>query len=137
MSFRGNFALAGLVLALALAPAASAQLLQGQLDGNVTDSTEAAIPGATVTITHEQTGAVRTTQTNAVGAYSFPTIASGTWTLEATSDGFQTSRQTGVVITANTVSRVNVSLEIGQVTETVEVSAAAATPRNRSGDRDG
>ena len=127
MSFRGNFALAGLVLALALAPAASAQLLQGQLDGNVTDSTEAAIPGATVTITHEQTGAVRTTQTNAVGAYSFPTIASGTWTLEATSDGFQTSRQTGVVITANTVSRVNVALEIGQVTETVEVSAAAAT----------
>ena len=116
------------MFALALStPDLDAQLLQGALDGNVTDSTEAAIPGATVTITNEQTGTVRTTETNAVGAYSFPTIASGTWTLEVQSEGFQTSRQTGVTVTANSVSRVNVALEIGQVTETIEVSAAAAT----------
>ncbi|MEZ5391969.1 MAG: TonB-dependent receptor [Bryobacterales bacterium] len=108
------------------APIASAQLLQGSLDGNVVDSSQAAIPGAAVTLTDEQTGTVRTTQTGPAGGYSFPTLAPGNWTLEVKSDGFQSYRETGIDIRPNSVTRVNVTLEIGQVTETVEVSAAAA-----------
>ncbi len=130
MNFRGlalGATLVALGLALTLTPHAAAQLLQGSLDGNVVDSSQAAIPGAAITLTNQQTGTVRTGQSNAVGAYSFPTIASGLWTLEVKSDGFQTYRQTGLEIRPNSVARVNVKLEIGQVTETVEVSAAAAT----------
>ena len=71
MNFRGKSlstcALA-LVLMFGLASSASAQLLQGSLDGNVVDSSQAAIPGATVTITNQQTGAVRTTSTGPAGA---------------------------------------------------------------------
>ena len=130
MNFRGKSLSAGalgLALMLFLVPAASAQLLQGSLDGNVVDSSQAAIPGAAVTLTNQQTGAVRTAQTGPAGGYSFPTIASGQWTLEVKSDGFQTYRETGIDIRPNAVARVNVTLEIGAVTETVEVSAAAAT----------
>ena len=130
MKFRGmSLSVLALTLALmfALAPAAPAQLLQGSLDGNVVDSSQAAIPGATVTITNEQTGTVRTTESSAIGQYSFPTIASGLWTLEVKSEGFQAYRQTGVDVRPNAVARVNVVLEIGAVTETIEVSATAAT----------
>ena len=130
MNFRGTSLSAGillLALTLVLMPAASAQLLQGSLDGNVVDSSQAAIPGATVTVTNEQTGNVRTTSTGPAGGYSFPTIASGIWVLEVKSDGFQTYRQTGLEIRPNAVARANVTLEIGAVTETVEVLAQAAT----------
>ncbi len=130
MNFRGkSLGVCALALALmfSLAPTASAQLLQGTLDGNVVDSSQAAIPGATVTITNEQTGAVRSSSTGPAGGYSFPAIDSGLWTLEVTSDGFQTYRQTGIDVRPNAVARVNATLEIGQVTETIEVSAQAAT----------
>lgn len=108
-------------------PTARAQLLQGALDGNVTDTTGASIPGAQVTAENEQTGLSRQAETNAVGAFSLPTLPPGTYTLEVVFEGFQTSRQTGIDVQPNSVARVNVKLEVGAVTETLEVSAAAAT----------
>ena len=119
--------LASLCLLIALAPSASAQVLQGTIDGNVTDTSGAAIPGATVTATNDQTGVVRSVETNAIGAYSLPTLPPGVYTLEVTFEGFQTARQTGVEVNPNAVARVNVAMEVGAVTETVEVAATAAT----------
>ena len=104
----------------------SAQILYGSLVGNVADASGAVIPGAQVTVTNEQTGATRTGQSNASGVYNFPTVAAGVYTVAVQSDGFRTHSETGVNVGANNVTRVDVALEVGQVTETVEVSASAA-----------
>jgi len=127
---RGSVLTTILVLFCALsigARSANAQLLQGALDGNVTDPTGAAVPGAAVTATNEQTGFVRTAQTSESGSFSLPTIPAGSYRIEVALDGFQTYLQTGVQVQTNAVARVNVVLEVGSITETVEVSAQAAT----------
>jgi hypothetical protein len=103
-----------------------AQLLQGVIEGNVTDSSGAAVPGARVTATHEGTGLTRATETNEVGAYSFPTVDTGSFTVKVEMDGFQTAEQTRVDVRPNAVTRINVSLTVGQVSETVTVEANAA-----------
>ncbi len=121
-----------LALAFALAPAASAQLVQGSVTGNVTDSTQAAIPGAAVTLSNEGTGVTRSLEANEFGSFTFQSIDPGLYTLEVKTEGFQAHRQTGVTVAANSVARVDVALEIGQVTETIEVQAAAATLQTES-----
>jgi hypothetical protein len=114
-------------LAVLIAVPAQAQLLQGVLEGNVTDASNAAVVGAEVTITNEQTNNVRTTTTGAAGNYNFPTVNTGTFSLNVTSPGFQSYTQRGITISINNVTRVNVSLEVGAVTETITVEANAAT----------
>ena len=126
-------AMGGLIVCLAVAcfslmtPAANAQLLQGAIDGNVTDSTQAAIIGAKVSITNEATNATRETVTNEAGSYSFPTIDTGSYTLTVNTPGFQAYVATGVTVSINAVLRMDVELEVGAVTETVTVEASAAT----------
>jgi len=67
-----------LVIGLALAPAElTAQVLYGSIVGNVTDNTGAAMPGATVTITHVQTNTTREAITDGTGSYRFPTLQPG------------------------------------------------------------
>ena len=112
---------------LTLVPVANAQLIQGAIDGTVTDTTGAVIPGADVSISDDATGTSRATSTGAAGNFSFPTIPTGTYVLTVQTDGFQTSTTTGVVVSANNITRVDAALEIGQITETVEVSATTAT----------
>lgn len=102
---------------------AHAQVLYGSIVGRVTDSTAAALPGATVTITHEQTRATRETVTDATGSFQFPTVQSGTYTVVATMAGFQTFTRNNVSVTLNTVTRVEIALPVGQLTENVTVSA--------------
>ncbi len=123
----------GLVVVAALALVAgfgaerpSAQILYGSIVGNVSDGTGAVIPGARVTITNEGTGATRIGGANASGAYSFSTVATGTYRIEVQSDGFSTYSTTGVAVGVNDVTRVDVDLQIGEVTEVIEVSATAA-----------
>ncbi len=113
--------------ALLLAPTAQAQLIQGGIDGLVTDTTDAAIVGAEVTITNEATGQVRDTTTGVAGNYSFPTVNTGIYSVTVRSEGFQASTTTGVVVSQNNVTRINARLEIGQLTEVVTVEATAAT----------
>lgn len=114
------------VASLAFLGTASAQLIQGGVDGLVTDTTDAAIVGAEVTLTNEATGQVRTTSTGAAGNYSFPTVNTGTYSVNVQSEGFQAFTTTGVTVSQNNVTRVNARLEIGQITEVVTVEAQAA-----------
>ena len=113
-----------LVAGLNMEPA-YAQVLYGSIVGNVSDGTGAVIPGAQVTITHDETGATRAGESNASGVYTFPTLATGSYTVEVRSEGFRTHNETGVTVGANDVTRVDVDLQVGQVTETVEISAEA------------
>jgi hypothetical protein len=122
--------LRALVVALAVVAMVSqpapAQILYGSLVGNVNDPTGAAIGGAVVTITQKETGQSRTTKTNDAGQYSFPTIPGGTYEVRITASGFRTLVRQDLPISTNTVSRVDGQLEIGAITESVQVTGEAA-----------
>ncbi len=120
------FAIVVAVFFLMAAQTADAQVLYGSITGNVVDPSQAAVPGATVTITHRETAQTRSALTNEAGIYSFPNIPSGTYDVRVSKEGFQTYTQSDVVVTINTVTRVDVALKVGAVTESVVVAAQAA-----------
>jgi len=104
---------------------ALAQVLYGSLLGNVTDETGSAVPGATVTITQRETRASHEAITDSAGAYHFTTVPSGTYKVTGKLHGFRTFTRTQVPVTLNNVTRVDVSLQVGQLSETVSVAADA------------
>jgi carboxypeptidase family protein/TonB-dependent receptor-like protein len=105
------------------APSAHAQVLYGSLVGNVTDSTGGALPGAMVTIEQSETQFKREAVTDSAGGYHFNTVPSGTYTISITMSGFRPISRRNVPVSLNSVARVDVRLEVGQVTETVMVTA--------------
>ena len=105
--------------------ALAAQVLYGSLVGNVTDTTGGTVPGATVVITHSDTGASHEAVSDSVGAYRFSTLQPGTYVMTVKLTGFRTfSRQ--IPVTPNNVTRVDAGMQVGQLSETVTV--AAETP---------
>jgi hypothetical protein len=114
------------VLCTAMSAAhASAQNIYGTLVGNVTDSSGAAIPGATVTATQTETNLTREVISNATGAYSIPNIPSGTYTVVVAVPGFQTFTANNITVTNRDV-RVDARLSLGTLEEAVTVTATAA-----------
>ncbi len=120
--------LAGLALmmTLLLASAAQAQVLYGSIVGNVTDKSDAAITGATVKITNKATNQSREAATNADGSFTFTTVQTGVWEITVTKNGFKTLARSNVEVTLNSITRSDVALEVGQVSDTVSVTADAA-----------
>lgn len=116
-----------LVAAWMAAMPAAAQILYGGLVGNVTDSSDAAIPNAKVSIVHVATGTARDATTTEAGLFRFPTIAPGAYTLTVQANGFRTFSQTGVEVTANSLTRVDAKLTLGEVSESVNVETNAIT----------
>jgi hypothetical protein len=111
---------------LTLLPAApSAQVLYGSIVGNVTDESGGATPGATVTITHRETGASRDTVTDSAGFYRFPNVQSGTYTVTVTLTGFRAFSRSDIPVTLNTATRVDAALQVGELSEMVTVSASS------------
>jgi len=103
-----------------------AQLLQGTLDGNVADSTQAGVAGASVTATDAATGFSRDTKADTNGFYTLSGLPPGVYNVSVNAPGFQTYARTGVSITAQTATRLDVTLNIGSVNETITVSAQTA-----------
>jgi carboxypeptidase family protein len=118
----------GLALALlvVIASAADAQTFRGSITGRVSDSTGAVLPGVTVTATNNATGVSRTTATSGTGDFSLPDLQLGTYTVEATLQGFQTLKTT-VEVTVSRVSSIELKMGLSNVSETVQVTAAALT----------
>ena len=108
------------------APPAVSQVLYGSLVGNVTDPSSAGVAGATVRITNLETNESLEARTNGSGVYSFPSIAAGTYTVEVRMSGFETATQRDVAVRSSTVVRADFALQIGGVTQSVEVTAASA-----------
>jgi hypothetical protein len=104
----------------------SGQLLQGTLNGFVTDPSQAAVVGATVTVTNEATNFNRSGVTNAQGAFSFVTLEPGNYTLVVKAPGFEGYTKNGILVNANEVTRSDLSLTVGQVSQNVTVSAQAS-----------
>src|SRR5713226_4132216 len=111
----------------ALAPLAAPQVRNtGEIRGTVTDFSSALAPGVNLKAKDLATGIIQTTITSATGAYAFLNLQAGAYEVTASAPGFQTTVFPRVVVeTARTVD-VNIQLTVGQVTETVEVTGAAA-----------
>jgi hypothetical protein len=93
------------------------------IQGVVTDSSGAVIQNATVTATNIATQVKHTTVTSSGGLYSFPNIAIGTYTVEATATGFERYRQSNVVLEVGSSIAINPALKIGGANQTVEVQS--------------
>ena len=118
---------AAIVLAVLLcAPPAWSQILHGSIVGNIKDPSDAAVAGARVTITEKQTGQVREATTNESGSFSFPTLTPGVFELRVQKDGFRSATQSVVTVTINSVTRVDVGMQLGAVAESIQVTAATA-----------
>ncbi len=102
-----------------------AQRDMGTMLGSVTDPTGAAIPGATVTIIETATGVRTTVETNASGNYIRPLLKPGGYAVSVEAPGFKTSVQEGLVLQSSSRVQANFTMELGDVTETIEVSALA------------
>ena len=108
---------------LMLAPIAAAQEYRGRVQGTVTDQSQAALPGATVTLTNTATGVAVTRPTNAEGRYIFDFVDPGTYVIVAELDGFRRVEQRNVTVGQRADLTVNLSLSVGTVNETVTVEA--------------
>src|SRR5262245_45493180 len=120
-----------LLCVLCFQPQADAQTYRGVIRGRLEDPSGAVVPGATVTATNEATGEVRTVQTGANGAYVIVELAPGTWRLEVAVQGHKTYVQR-LTLEVDQARQVDVRLELGAVTDRVEVIGAAAELRRAS-----
>ena len=116
-----------IALMFAMSPAArlSAQTF-GNISGHVADSTGAVIPDATVTLTNVGTSGKRTTLTTQAGDYTFTAVPVGVYNISATHAGFKTAASNNVALQIQQSMRLDFTLEVGAVTDSVEVSATAA-----------
>src|SRR5688572_3019258 len=119
----------GLTMLLCLSVSANglAQTTNATVGGTVSDSTGALIPGVEITATNTATGIVSNTVSNESGAYNFPSLQTGTYTISAALPGFQTQTLTNVALGISQQVRLNFRLEVGGVSQQVEVSVAADT----------
>src|SRR6267378_3817691 len=121
--FRAIRTLALVLFSLALFAGAStfAQTFRGTILGSVTDSSGAAVPGATVTIKNVDTGLVRTVTTSDDGSYAAPELPIGTYSVSVEKAGFKLGVVTGIKVEVSSERRADVALQIGQSAQSVEV----------------
>src|SRR5579864_336013 len=103
-----------------------------QISGTVHDQSGAVLPGVEVTAIQTNTDIRRSTVTNETGSYVLPDLAIGPYRLEASLPGFRTYAQAGIVLLVNSNPVINPSMDVGQVTETIEVQANAAQVETRN-----
>jgi len=108
-------------------PAARAQVLNGAVGGTVSDPSGAFIPKVAVTATNVNTGIATNGVTNDAGAYQFPNLQPGTYTLSATSPGFQTMTYNDVQLGQGQQVRLNFQLQLASGNQSVQVAAEADT----------
>jgi hypothetical protein len=116
-------AAAVLLLVIGTAAPALAQFERGQIFGVVSDSTGGVIPGATVTVTSLQTGAVQSTVTDGSGYYNFPNLAPGTYDVSVELQGFKKATQTGATVDAAGKLTIDAVLQPGDLAEVITVQA--------------
>ncbi|GAC1421164.1 MAG: hypothetical protein NVSMB62_15850 [Acidobacteriaceae bacterium] len=122
-----------LLIALSLGLPAYAQKTTGVVFGQVTDSSGAVLPNATVSLKNSSTGFSRDTSTNSTGEYRFEDIPNATYTIDVSSPSFRRFVADGVVVNVASLTRVDAKLTVGNVSETVEVSASAVQVETESG----
>ena len=117
----GAFRRAVVFISLTCGTMAFAQLNRGAITGLVKDQTDAVIPQATITVVHLKTNATSTTTSTDAGNYTLPAMVIGPYRLEVAAPGFKRTLRDEVILGAGATLRVDIVMELGSVTETVEV----------------
>jgi hypothetical protein len=134
MGFRMNSASVSRLLLCAVVVMAAcgvvrlhAQAVGATLSGTITDQSGGVVPKADVAILNTATGEPRTVLTNADGIYSAPNLQPGTYTVTVTAAGFSKAVQTGLTLTVGASQVLNLTMQVGQSSQTVEVTTEAPT----------
>ncbi|MGO8788816.1 MAG: carboxypeptidase regulatory-like domain-containing protein [Terriglobia bacterium] len=129
------FVAVALVTLLALWPrTGQAQTVYGSIAGTVLDASGGAIPGAAVTLTNTGTGEKHTMPSEASGGYTFVNILPGTYRIEAEKSGFKHFKRDGIIMEVGSAFRVDLPMEVGAVTQTIEVTAQTPLLQPQSSD---
>ena len=126
-----NLAISALLMLSLVASGSAAPT--GRIFGSLTDPSGAVIGSATVVALEEKTGRQQSTTSDAVGGYLFLNLPVGTYTISANSPGFKTFRQSGVVLLVDQQARLDIKMNVGEVSETVSVDAAPIQVDTRTG----
>ncbi|MDQ1469784.1 MAG: hypothetical protein QOJ99_1264, partial [Bryobacterales bacterium] len=102
------------------------QVLYGSLVGTVADPSGSVVPGATVLLTAKQTGTTKETTTDDGGRYSFVNVLPGQYEMKFSAKGFKTVVKTDIEVTPSSIGRQDVTLDVGEMTDTITVEGAAA-----------
>jgi hypothetical protein len=113
------------ILSFAMSPAVLAQSASGTILGSVHDATGASIPSATISITNKQTGFRREVPVDSNGDYELPYVPLGDYVVSAKAKGFKTFDRTGLTLAVDDKARIDFTLTVGDVNETVTVLEAA------------
>src|SRR6202790_868050 len=124
---RGLLGYVMLVLAVCGSPPVHAQGAGATLSGTVTDASGAAVPNARVSVKNSATGVVREVTSDSAGFYSVPNLLPGVYETTVEAAGFSSSVQTGLTLSVGASKPLNFAMQLGQVSEKVEVMAAAPT----------
>ena len=101
------------------------QTFYGSIVGTVTDGSASAIPGASISITNTSTGERHAAITDSEGGYRFVNLVPGNYTILAEKPGFKRATRDGIAIEVAAVARLDVAMELGDVSQSIEVTAAA------------
>src|SRR5512140_2479224 len=112
-------------LSLLIAGSLCAQGTSAQIVGRIVDPSGGAVPAASVRLTNADTGIARAVQSAESGAYVFPLLAPGNYRLTVVKDGFRPVNRTGITLVVDQVARIDVDLELGAMTQEIQVSNAA------------
>ena len=123
MRLRSAFLL--LIVTVLLITLANAQVGSGTISGTVSDSTGAVLSGAKILIQNQDTGISRSLVADAAGRYTAPSLNPGNYTVTATAEGFQTEERRGVTLAVGQQAVIDMKLQVGAVTESVEVTGEA------------
>jgi hypothetical protein len=121
-----------LCLATGLTGPVWAQSDLSTITGTVKDGSGGAVPTAKVSVTNEKTGVTRDTSTNDSGVYTVSNIPAGSYTVTVQANGFKKFSKTGNLLDANVPLGVEITLEVGQISDSVSVSADASTLQTES-----
>ena len=114
---------------LAVSCTLQAQNIIGSIVGQVTDSSGSAVPGTTISVRNQGTGTVVEAAVDASGSYTVPNLFAGTYTISARSSGFSTVEIKNVQLLASQTARQDITLQVGEVRQTIEVSGSAPLVR--------
>ena len=103
---------------------ARAQATNAQIGGRVIDQTGAVVPNATIVVLNVGTGLERTVSTSSLGEYVIPSLPVGTYKLTSTAAGFKNYAQSGIILENGQSARLDVTLEVGSATATIEVTTS-------------
>lgn len=127
---------AACIVALLLIPVPlfSQGISRGEIAGTVRDPSDTVVPGSQITITNVRTGLSRTTTTNESGIYVVTSLPVGTYRIECEAPGFSRTVLDDVTLDADQRLGVNIVLEVGEITETVEVVGGAPVLQSETGE---